>query len=282
MTDIDWCATWEKQMQENLACEDHTDCAAFWSREDIARAYAFGVQATQKQGAEKTIALLGAKSGHCILDIGAGPGTFAVPLARMGCFVTAVEPAPPMVDRLKKSGGKLLSKRLFVVEKKWEDIDPSKDSLVAYDHVICSFALGMTDICSAISKMEDVCAGQVALIWFYGEPSWNRHSRLLYPMLHNRAHVPMPDARILEKALKQLGVSFQSRCLPYRGATFFKQPDHIAEFYSPRYNAKTKEQKKVLEDYFGRLAKKTPCGFRISISSDARLITWKAGARVKS
>ena len=45
------------------------------------------------------LAALSVPAGSTVLDIGAGPGTLAVPLAARGCRVTVVEPSLPMKIR---------------------------------------------------------------------------------------------------------------------------------------------------------------------------------------
>jgi ubiquinone/menaquinone biosynthesis C-methylase UbiE len=45
----------------------------------------------------RVAALLGLKSGDAVLDLGCGPGSLAVPFARMGLRVTAADPEPEML-----------------------------------------------------------------------------------------------------------------------------------------------------------------------------------------
>lgn len=48
---------------------------------------------------QKVLALTGAQTGDAVLDLGCGPGTLAIPLARAGLQVTAVDPEPEMLSR---------------------------------------------------------------------------------------------------------------------------------------------------------------------------------------
>jgi ubiquinone/menaquinone biosynthesis C-methylase UbiE len=43
------------------------------------------------------VALLGLKPGDAVLDLGAGPGSLSLPLARLGMAVTAADPEPEML-----------------------------------------------------------------------------------------------------------------------------------------------------------------------------------------
>ena len=46
----------------------------------------------------RLVALMGLKPGDAVLDLGCGPGNLAIPLARMGLVVTAIDPEPQMLE----------------------------------------------------------------------------------------------------------------------------------------------------------------------------------------
>ena len=46
------------------------------------------------------------QSGARVLDVGAGTGRVAIPLARLGCLVTAIEPSRAMLEQLKAKAGR--------------------------------------------------------------------------------------------------------------------------------------------------------------------------------
>jgi SAM-dependent methyltransferase len=51
----------------------------------------------------RVVALLGLKPGDSVLDLGCGPGLLALPLAREGLKVTAVDPEPEMLNTLQEA-----------------------------------------------------------------------------------------------------------------------------------------------------------------------------------
>ncbi len=61
-----------------------------------------------------------------VLDIGAGPGTLAIPLAQTVEHVTVVEPSGTMLQCLRDNIDATGVDNISIVQKKWEDIDLEK------------------------------------------------------------------------------------------------------------------------------------------------------------
>lgn len=55
----------------------------------------------------RVMALAGLVPGDAVLDLGCGPGTLAVPLARLGLTVTAMDPEPDMLVAVRVAAGDL-------------------------------------------------------------------------------------------------------------------------------------------------------------------------------
>ncbi len=58
--------------------------------------------AATEEGADRLIATLGVQPGDSVLDLCCGPGRVAVPLARRGIHVTAVDRTPLYLERLRE------------------------------------------------------------------------------------------------------------------------------------------------------------------------------------
>jgi 2-polyprenyl-3-methyl-5-hydroxy-6-metoxy-1,4-benzoquinol methylase len=92
-----------------------------------------------------------ARPGGTVLDIGAGTGLFAVPLARTAHSVTAVEPSPAQARQLHEAIRREGAGNVTVVEKRWEDVDV--EELGSHDLVLAIHSLQMDDIAAALRKM---------------------------------------------------------------------------------------------------------------------------------
>jgi FkbM family methyltransferase len=91
-----------------------------------------------------------------VLDIGAGPGTLAIPLAPRVKEITVIEPGKGMVDLLKENMKKDGITNITCIEKRWEDIDINTDISGKYDIVLSSLSLTMEDIRQSLAKMNSV------------------------------------------------------------------------------------------------------------------------------
>lgn len=91
-------------------------------------------------------------SATSVLDVGAGWGRFAVPLARAARIVTAVEPSPALRTYLRENAvaGGLADERLRIVADTWEaaQVEPA-------DLVLCANVLmPLTDVEPFLRKLD--------------------------------------------------------------------------------------------------------------------------------
>ena len=127
-------------------------------------------------------------TGTKVLDIGSGPGVLALPLARLGCRVTAVEPSGEMRRLLRQHLEEDNLQGVKILPYTWEEVP--EEELEDYDRIVASYSLYMEDFGAAVRKMNRHSRGRVELYWFAGETSWERDQRLLScePEI-GRAHV---------------------------------------------------------------------------------------------
>ncbi|MEW6622049.1 MAG: class I SAM-dependent methyltransferase [Bacillota bacterium] len=84
------------------------------------------------------------QEGMEVLDIGSGPGNFAIPFARMGLKVWALDPAENMLAILKERISKEKLEGIFPVGEGWETIDLEKEGWVKkFDLVFASMSPGV-------------------------------------------------------------------------------------------------------------------------------------------
>ncbi|MCA1916356.1 class I SAM-dependent methyltransferase [Methanospirillum hungatei] len=202
---IDWAHIWKEQYEAGSRLKEVGDCASLWDSKERALEF-LNMSRENPERIEQVLLRLPITPESRILDIGAGPGTLALPFAERAAHVTAVEPSPGMIEVMKDQIAELQVHNLTIVPKRWEDVDPSSDLTGRFDIIVASYSLGMPDISTAIDKMQAVSSGQIWLFWFAGTTPWERHMERLWPEIHKKSYSHGPKSDVLYNVLYQKGI----------------------------------------------------------------------------
>lgn len=235
---IDWNAVWRAQMAAHRSSPGFVSGGALWKEKETARRYEVSDRV------EQVLAALCLGPEDAVLDIGAGPGTLTIPIARRVRRVTAVEPAPGMAAVLRERAVEAGLDNIRVVEGRWED--PGLDLDPGYDVVISSFSLGMPDLAVALEKMEGVASGPVHLFWHVGTPAWERRYLALWPDLHGAPYRPVPKAGVVFCLLEGMGRRPAMTVHTFTEERRFSRLEDALSYYAPRFSAADERQRQVL------------------------------------
>jgi len=210
-----------------------------------------------------------------VLDIGAGPGVLALPLAPLVREVTAVEPGAGMVEVLKRHADRDGIRNITCVQKTWEEIDPARDLSPPYDIVVASLSLTMHDIRSALKKMDAVSSGSVHIFWFVDMPFWEKMYADLFPPLHKTPYYSGPKADCLFGVLYQMGIYPDVTMLPLAKEYQFRSREEMLAFFRKRFGAVTPEQVRIVDEYVSPLIRTR--GDEVVVSGDSTFahIRWR-------
>ena len=147
---IDWIEAWRCASKRHRSSRGYDDGRHLWSRDENARRYDASSRDEYAPRVAETIAGLPLTPGSRILDIGAGPGTLALPIAPCVREVVAVEPAEGMVAVLEEHLARNGINNIRTVRKRWEDIDPARDLDGEFELVLASFSITMDEIGEAL------------------------------------------------------------------------------------------------------------------------------------
>lgn len=133
-----------------------------------------------------------------VLDIGAGTGSIALPLARKAKWVTALEPASGQARRLEGRARAASISNLTMLEDCWEEVELSR--VGPHDIVVASYSLFMTDIVPSLRKMCEAALQAVFLVHL------GRHDLQGAVRTIKRDVATVPGVRILLGVLEEMGV----------------------------------------------------------------------------
>jgi len=273
--DPDWNGIWKARQVLHESSKHSDDPSHNWNKRENAERYDSTSRSEYDERIITTINGLDITKESRVLDIGAGPGTLAVPLAPRIKEITAIEPGEGMAailhERMKKEG----MSNFTIIHKRWEEIIPASDLSGQYDVVIASLSLTMEDIRLALRKMDAVSRGSVYLFCFVPLPFWERMYADLWEPLHGRPYYPGPKADCLFGVLYQMGVYANVEMLPLKKEYRFTTMDEMTAFFHRRFNVTRPEQEKILDDYLKPLVRTE--GSEIIISGDSTFakIWWK-------
>jgi SAM-dependent methyltransferase len=141
---IDWNHIWKQTLQASRDGRLENLC----EKEEIAERYDRS-EAIRRDGKMRADALE-IDPSWSVLDIGAGPGTLALPLARRAKRVSEVEPSLAMVERLKRHIDEEGISNIRIISAPWEEL--SDEEVGRHDLVIASYSLVFLDIREALLR----------------------------------------------------------------------------------------------------------------------------------
>jgi len=273
LEDVDWNAVWKNRMIRRKGCAP--DCASLWPGKKHARHYWKGIEELGKGWIDETMSELDVSPSSCVLDIGAGPGTLAIPLASFVSRITAVEPSPGMMGVLRENMEKADISNIGLVQKRWEDVNIREDLDPPYDIVVAAFSLDMPDLRKAIEKMVDVCSRQVFLYWYAGEPTWTQHYKTLWPALHGKRYQPSPRVDVILNLLYQMGIYPHTRVVPTEYPIRYSSIQEAIEQVRTEFSIKTEAQESILRDYLDAILVKENGSWFLHHSFFAVKVWWE-------
>ena len=274
-TTIDYARLWDEQHARSLAQKEKMgeNRGRFWSSQDVVDRFVRNVISGDRSRIEKQIAGMQIPPGSSVLDIGAGPGTLAVPLALMGCRVTTVEPSAPMGAAMEEYRRTVNAPPIREIRSRWEDVGPEEAGV--HDVVIASRSLIMGDIRNSLLKMDAAARRAVHLYWFISSPHASGGNAELWPALHGEPYYGEANADVLWNVLCQLGiyanvkVDARDRVRRYSGFDEMKQ-----DLYN-RLFVKEDWQREIVDVFLRDRAVPDDSGYVILGSSRTAHIWWE-------
>ncbi|HPM54524.1 MAG TPA: methyltransferase domain-containing protein [Methanoculleus sp.] len=163
---IDWNELWKAlHVSSPERAEKDRNPAAHWDK----RAAAYRrVTRDERSATEQELAILGVQPGETVLDMGAGTGRLAVPVARTAAHVTALDPSEGMLAILRERMAAEGLTNYSCLRKRWEDATIGRD-VEPHDIVVAAFSLGFYDLAAALEKLDAAARRAVYIFWHAGE-----------------------------------------------------------------------------------------------------------------
>ena len=265
---VDWSELWKKALLTASWRTREKDPVIFFDKK--ARWYNRTVM-KRTDNVKQNLARLNLDDGCSVLDIGSGPGTLAIPLAKIVGKVTAIDPSGEMLGFLKENARKEGLGNITCINKKWEDVEIGKD-IEAHDIVIASHSLTMVDIKTALYKMDQAAGRRIYLFDFAGTPQWEYLE--LWPKIYGEAFVPSPNYIFVVNILYQMGITAN---VAIREQYFRKQIPSLDEAVKDRleyYDSPRPDAEKIIREFLEKNLAKEDGTFWTERRSKSAMIWW--------
>jgi 2-polyprenyl-3-methyl-5-hydroxy-6-metoxy-1,4-benzoquinol methylase len=211
-----------------------------------------------------------------LLDVGAGAGRFALPLALRCKHVTAVEPSPSMGETLRHLAAEAGIENVTIVASPWDEAEVEPADVVLSAHVIYA----IEDIGAFVMKLAVHARQRVCM------PTFMRPPRARYapfwPWVHGEDKQELPGAAELMQVLWELGIYPNLEMyapIPFRP---FRDWQRALDALRPRLCVTPDTEQDVrLQQAMRELLVETSAGYVIKGLPPGRLalISWQATSR---
>jgi len=253
---------------------DGMPAAEFWTERTVAW-YARAL--ARSDYARRVLDALGSELDRCrdALDVGAGCGALALPLARRLAAVTALEPAPAMAAALRAAAAREGLGNLAVVQAAWGEAP-----VPPHDLVLCAHVGGLMRRDSPFLREAGLVARRLVCLVrdIEGKPGADKFFfSELYPALLGRPYKHRCDDDETLAALERLGIRPDVAVITYSSDQPFTSLDEACDFFMTYLSVEGPGPRAYLERF---LAERLECRageWVAPLRKTAAVITWRTG-----
>jgi hypothetical protein len=147
-------------------------------------------------------------SEDTLIDVGAGGGRMALPLALHCRHIVAVEPSPSMARVLEQQSQEYGIGNITLVQASWEEAEVGPADLT----LCCNVLYTIQEIEPFLRKLESYSRKRVLIVLYNAPPQFQ-----IYPLwqeIHGEKRLPLPSLPELEEVLHEVGIAAQIEMLP--------------------------------------------------------------------
>ncbi len=212
-----------------------------------------------------------AKGARSFLDIGSGPGTLAVPLAKAGMSVTALDASAAMIELLREEIRKKGLKRIKPVHSAW-----GERKLKTHDAVLCSNVPALVKETPGFLTEAIALGRKYVFIIESADPSSDKfYYKELYPLLFKKDFGPRSDYIKTYDKLHSMGIYANVEIIEYDFDQPFADRGEAMLFWKEYMGIVTAEHDAKLERFLSKKLVKKGKGLLAKFHKRSAIIWWK-------
>lgn len=240
------------------------------------RAHSFFRRVGGSDEPQKVISDLNLKKTDFVLDMGAGTGRFAIPIAQRVSHLTALEPSSGMSSYLEKGMKDADLTNYTLIQKRWEDVIIG-DDLPVHDVVFASNSLGFPDLAVGLKKLDDAAKRAVHILWFAGKERHPMDPDLASRLGRSESGRFWPDYLFIMNVLHDIGIYANVSVQPVTTRQTFNDLEDAISWWSEIHNIGSGKIP-ILREYLEQNLKRTSDGhLSLNKSGWRARIWWEKG-----
>ncbi len=268
LSSIDWKKIWEEQM---LLSSWTKDGEQWWDK----RAEAFDRNIKNKEYIDEVLEKVDITPDSTVLDIGCGPGTLAIPLAKRVKAVTALDLSGEMLQYVAKNAKSEGLNNITCLKKNWEDVIVGKD-VNPHDVVICSRAFPERDPLQAIKLMNNAATKYVYIVMWANGDEYENFFRLTYGNI-GKKYLSAPDYIYVYNMLCQEGIFANVEYVNYVEKLHYQNIDIAMDDWVWRIRPENDGQKNRLENHLLKYFVRNNGFLNMELNCRWAFLWWKKG-----
>jgi SAM-dependent methyltransferase len=251
------------------------DDKKFWD-EAKARWYRRGIESSGMAGAVLPVIERAAPEAESYLDVGSGCGALALPIARAGGRVTALDPSAEMLGILKEEALKEGLENISTVNAAWGEAD-----IETHDVVICANVPDLMKGSAEFAKAADGIANKAVCLIENADPASDKfYYKDLFPLILGKPFKGRADYLATYAALHSEGIFANVEIIDYNFDQPFDDLDEAVSFWTEYMGIadESKPDNKIiaaLRGYLdGKLTKKDG-GLLAKFSKKSAVMWWR-------
>jgi FkbM family methyltransferase len=276
---INWDELWKATHKRGF---DHhgKDLVSHWD----ARAQEFNKRVMKnKERANSQVAILGLTAEETVLDVGAGTGRLALPMARLAKSVTAFDQSAGMLSCLQENMTAEGLKNIRCIQKNWQDV--ADGELEQHDVVLSSNSLGVYDLRAALAKMDSLAKRAVYIFTFADgkrddgfrqfmrkskEGQEGGHGR------HGRGEIGPAGYLMIYNLLADMGILADIKIMQWHSKEQYKSLEQAVDEWKGMHELPAEKEPELREFLSQRLVKEGD-GLVLNRHHKQVLISWQKG-----
>jgi len=205
------------------------------------------------------------------LDVGSGCGTFAIPLAKAGKTVTALDPSKAMIALLDEEIKKKKLRNVRTINAAWGEVE-----MKPHDVILCANVPGLLKDSIDFLKQANALAKKAVFFIEGADPNADKfYYKELYPLLFNKPFLPRTDYLKTYTDLHSLGIFANVEIIEYDFDQPFDDMEEAVDFWKEYMGIVTGEHDEKLKIFLEGKLKRYKDGLIARFHKKSAVIWWR-------